>query len=246
MEKIITAFENETTALRVKELLEGGGVAACLVCRTADQVRRAIRKLPAPVVVCGYKLGDQTAEALFDDLPPACAMLVLAPQDRLDLLENCDIFRLPAPASRGGPAGLGAAAAPGGAQTGAAGRSQRDAEEQEVIRRAKALLMERDGMTEAQAHRYLQKHSMDSKKSCSDRPGGAGRRRSRLKNETRRSRGGGRGRPPPFSWKEARRMRKQTTEQTGFTARSLNTTPAASAPWWTYRAGPATGRWTTP
>lgn len=56
MEKIIVAFESEKTALRVKELLEGGA-AACLVCRTADQVRRAINKLPVPAVVCGYKLG---------------------------------------------------------------------------------------------------------------------------------------------------------------------------------------------
>ena len=31
----------------------------------------------------------------------------------------------------------------------------------DIIRRAKALLMERDGMTEAQAHRFLQKRSMD-------------------------------------------------------------------------------------
>ena len=46
MEKIIVAFESKKTALRVKELLEGGGAAACLVCRTADQVRRAINKLP--------------------------------------------------------------------------------------------------------------------------------------------------------------------------------------------------------
>lgn len=70
MEKIIVAFESEKTALRVKELLEGGGAAACLVCRTADQVRRAINKLPVPAVVCGYKLGDQTAELFFEDLPP--------------------------------------------------------------------------------------------------------------------------------------------------------------------------------
>ena len=31
MEKIIVAFESEKTALRVKELLEAGGAAACLV-----------------------------------------------------------------------------------------------------------------------------------------------------------------------------------------------------------------------
>ena len=48
MEKIIVAFESEKTALRVKELLEGGGAAACLVCRTADQVRRRRRASPCP------------------------------------------------------------------------------------------------------------------------------------------------------------------------------------------------------
>ena len=117
MEKIIVAFESEKTALRVKELLEGGGAAACLVCRTADQVRRAINKLPVPAVVCGYKLGDQTAELFFEDLPPSCAMLVLAHQDRLDLLGNDDIFRLPSPVSRGDL--LAAAAAASGAQAGA-------------------------------------------------------------------------------------------------------------------------------
>ena len=162
MVKIITAFENETTALRVKELLEGGGVAACLVCRTADQVRRAIRKLPAPVVVCGYKLGDQTAEALLDDLPPASAMLVLAPQDRLDLLENVDIFRLPAPASRGDLLASVRLLLQVGRRLERYGRPRRDGEEQALIDRAKALLMDRNGLNEAQAHYYLQKESMDS------------------------------------------------------------------------------------
>ena len=78
METVIVAFENSKTAWRVKEILEGGGVASCVVCRSADQVRRTLHKLHVPAVVCGYKLGDQTAELLFDDLPLSCAMLVLA------------------------------------------------------------------------------------------------------------------------------------------------------------------------
>ena len=162
MEKIITAFENEKTALRVRELLEGGGAASCLVCRTADQVRRSIRKLPAPVVVCGYKLGDQTAELLFDDLPPACAMLVLAPQDRLDLLENGDIFRLPSPVTRGDLLASVRLLLQVGRRLERYGRPRRAEEERALIDRAKALLMDRHGLSEAQAHYYLQKKSMDS------------------------------------------------------------------------------------
>ena len=162
MEKIIVAFENEKTALRVKELLEGGGAAACLVCRTADQVRRAIRKLPVPAVVCGYKLGDQTAELLFGALPPACAMLVLAHQDLLDLLGNDDIFRLPSPVTRGDLLASVRLLLQVGRRLERYGCPRRSGEEQELIDRAKALLMDRHGLSEERAHYYLQKKSMDS------------------------------------------------------------------------------------
>ena len=39
---------------------------------------------------------------------------------------------------------------------------ERSQEEQETIRKAKELLMERHKMTEPEAHKYLQKCSMDS------------------------------------------------------------------------------------
>ena len=38
----------------------------------------------------------------------------------------------------------------------------RDPKQQETIRKAKELLMTRDNMSEEEAHRYLQKSSMDS------------------------------------------------------------------------------------
>ena len=41
-------------------------------------------------------------------------------------------------------------------------RPRRSEGEQELIRQAKAVLMDRSGMSEEQAHRYLQKKSMNS------------------------------------------------------------------------------------
>ena len=41
-------------------------------------------------------------------------------------------------------------------------RPRRSREEESAIREAKALLMDRNGMSEEQAHRFLQKRSMDA------------------------------------------------------------------------------------
>lgn len=40
--------------------------------------------------------------------------------------------------------------------------SKRTSEQEQLIKEAKTLLMERNHMTETQAHRYIQKCSMDS------------------------------------------------------------------------------------
>ena len=39
---------------------------------------------------------------------------------------------------------------------------RRSQEERDLVERAKAVLMDRRGMTEEQAHRFLQKQSMDN------------------------------------------------------------------------------------
>lgn len=160
MDQILVAFESEKTCHRVREILERSGTASCLICRSADQVRRWVNKQHLTAVVCGYKLADETAADVLEDLPPFCAMLVVAPQDRLNLLREERLIPLPAPTSR-------SALLEGVERLLQMGReaekslSRRDREERELIERAKALLMARNAMTEEEAHHFLQKKSMD-------------------------------------------------------------------------------------
>lgn len=161
MEQIILAFEQEKTARRIKELLESSGTAACLLCTSADQVRRMVCKRRITTVVCGYKLRDQSAQLLAEDLPPFCSVLVLAPQNLLELLENVELFRLPTLVTRRDLLTTVEMLLRMGHRLERILAPRRPTEEQQLVDRAKHLLMDRNGMTEEQAHRFLQKNSMD-------------------------------------------------------------------------------------
>ena len=113
-------------------------------------------------MICGFKLPDQTAQDLFEDLPTSCAMLMVAVQSLLDLCQNEDIFRLASPVSRGDLIASVRMLIQIGHRLEKFVRPQRTEEERSIIQAAKELLMDRHGMTEEQAHRFLQKKSMDS------------------------------------------------------------------------------------
>ena len=162
MDKVIVAFESDKSCWRVKEILETSGTAACIVCKSADQVKRAVNKQHITTVVCGYKVSDESAEGLFEDLPPTCAMLMVAVQGMLDLCQSDDIFKLASPVSKGDLIASVRMLLQVGHRLEKFVKPRRSAEEKAVIDQAKQLLMERHGMTEEQAHRFLQKRSMDS------------------------------------------------------------------------------------
>lgn len=163
MRKVIVAFENSTNSARIREILESSGEFTCLVCRNAAEVKRVVRKQRLYTIVCGFKLPDESCEDLYHDLPEGCSMLMVAQQTRLELCETEEIFKLQSPIRRGEllssvrmlaqlqrrvPKGKGPA--------------KRSEEEKQLVAQAKAVLMDRHGMTEEQAHRFLQKKSMDS------------------------------------------------------------------------------------
>lgn len=162
MDTIILAFEGEKTTARIRDILESSGTAACLICHSGAEVKRLVNKQHIPVVVCGYKLRDETAESLSEDLPLSCSVLVLAVQNLLDMIESEAVFKLVAPVSRGDLLSSVRMLTQVGRRVERFGRPRRTGEEKAVIERAKALLMDRNGMTEEQAHQFLQKRSMDS------------------------------------------------------------------------------------
>ena len=160
---VIVAFEGDTSGAKVKEILESAGEFSCLVCRSAAEVKRAVHKQQHSLVVCGFKLADETCEDLFHDLPAGCFMLMVAPQAKLEMSESEGIFKLQSPIRRGELlASVRMLAQFQRYIPREKGPAKRSEEERRLIAQAKAVLMDRHGMTEEQAHRFLQKQSMDN------------------------------------------------------------------------------------
>ena len=162
MEKVIVAFESAKSSDRVKEILESAGVSACILCRSAAEVKRVVNKQNVTTVVCGYKFADASAEELFSDLPISCAMLMVAPKSLLDLCGNGDIFTLASPVGKSDLVASVRMLTQIGHRLERFVRPRRSDEDAAIIEEAKAVLMDRHGMSEEQAHRFLQKKSMDT------------------------------------------------------------------------------------
>ena len=165
MERVIVAFEKEKNALYIRDMIEGVGLADVQLCRSGMEVRRLAGRESVQAVICGYKLADMVYSQLRECLPEGFEMLLMA-SDRL--LKEC------------GGEGIVCLSMPlkvndlistvGMMEEGIVRRRRkarlapkvRSAEEEALLKEAKGILMARNHLTEGEAHRYLQKCSMDS------------------------------------------------------------------------------------
>lgn len=162
MDQVVLAFEGSRTNERVRDIIEMAGLAECTICRSAGEVKRLAYQQQVSVVICGYKLQEETSQALLVDLPRSCSLLVIAMQSMLDMIDNEDIFKLTAPVSKGDLLASVRMLLQLGHRVERYAPPKRPKEERELIERAKGVLIDRHSMTEAEAHRFLQKRSMDT------------------------------------------------------------------------------------
>ena len=112
-------------------------------------------------VICGFRLRDMTADVLAADLRGLAAVMAVTKASYLELCGGENLFKLPVPASRAefiATLNLMLDFEAAHLRHPASGRRE---EERRVIRQAKELLMDVNRMTEEEAHRFLQKRSME-------------------------------------------------------------------------------------
>ena len=166
MDRIILAFASEKARRPDHPAFwSSGGLAPSISCFSGAETIRAARKLGGAVVICGFRLRDMTAEMLAVDLTGIAPVLVISSPGNLELCRGQEPHQAgrPLPPGRSSsPRWISAQGVLAGGAPAPRLHIQRSAEEERLICRAKAVLMEVNRMSEAEAHRFLQKYSMDT------------------------------------------------------------------------------------
>lgn len=165
---VILAFQSADAAATISRAVQLGGYSVSGICTGGAEVLRMLDWTSASAVICGYRLKDVTAAELYHNLPRGMGMLVLLSQNQAGSVElPYGIQSLNLPVSR--TAMLDALRTvimindrPSTKKSGEDLRPERTDNDKQMISDAKRLLMEQGNMTEDQAHRFIQRVSMNN------------------------------------------------------------------------------------
>lgn len=165
MSNIIIAFPKKEVAQNIKRILSQSGYNVTSVCTTGATVLSSIQDLDSGIIVCGYRFVDMMYTELYEYLPKEFQMLLVAsaanvlerevdnliclsmPLKVHEMLQTLEMMEYSIERRR---------------RKMRRQPKQRSQEDRQTMDKAKHLLMERNSFTEEEAHRYIQKRSMDN------------------------------------------------------------------------------------
>lgn len=165
MPSIIIAFPKLEDAKLIKNILVKNGYDVNALCTTGAQAISIANSLDNGMILCGYRLPDMHYSEIYNYLPKGYEMLLMASPVKLEECANSHIVCLSMPLkSRDliNTVEMMFSAYRCRRKKEKEKPKQRTEKEKETILKAKLLLMDRNHMSELEAHRYIQKTSMDS------------------------------------------------------------------------------------
>ncbi|MBQ3761663.1 MAG: ANTAR domain-containing protein [Clostridia bacterium] len=157
MARILVASNNQAVREQLSRLLASSGFQIFRLCASGSELRRALNDCEDAVVILAGNLSDLKADELQWDWGERAQILLIGKPDVLEACESEEVFRLALPSS-------------GQAIAGAVGMlsqlhrmrlPKRTADDKSIVEQAKRLIMEKQKLSEAEAHRLLQQYAMN-------------------------------------------------------------------------------------
>lgn len=162
---IIVVFPKTEQAKNVRGILQKSGYNVDAVCCSGAQALRAANDLDGGIIICTCRLPDMVYSELYEYLTPRFDMLLIGPESQIGQRETEEIVALAAPLKVHELLQTVAMMAEMYVRKKKKRKQKpkvRSVQQNRIISQAKLLLMERNRFSEDEAHRYLQKCSMES------------------------------------------------------------------------------------
>lgn len=159
------AFPKAEIASSVKKILAQSGYSITAVCTTGAQTLQSMNNLEDGILICGYRFSDMMYEELYEYLPIGFQMLLIASKSTVlerevdnlvclsmplkvhELLQTVEMMDYSINRKRKKRKSM---------------PKERSEEDRLCLEKAKNVLMTRNGLSEDEAHRYIQKRSMEN------------------------------------------------------------------------------------
>lgn len=156
MARIVIVSASEASRTQLHRLLASSGYTVFRACASGGELRRVLNACEDGVVILAGSVPDCRPDDVIADFPEGFQFLMVARPEALASCESPQLFKMAYPCA--GSAVLGAIEML--SQLHARQLPKRSGTDKALVERAKALLMQRDGLTESQAHRRMQQYAM--------------------------------------------------------------------------------------
>lgn len=159
---VIVAFRNEKIADTVIRMLSLDGIGTAAECSSGAEVRKQMSYYGSGILICGYNLRDTSIISLIDDVPESFSVVLIGNYSQINLCDSERVFKLAVPLSKADLIYSVTMLMNMESKYRTASAPIREDSERALIDDAKHLLIDKYNMTEEQAHRYMQKKSMNT------------------------------------------------------------------------------------
>lgn len=157
MARIIIAGSTEQSREQLSRLLASSGHPVFRICSNAGELRRVLNETEDGLLILAGRMADCRPDDLVWDYGDRVHILLIAREPVLEECESPEIFRLALPVS--GQMVIGSVEML--TQMHRMRMPKRTGADKQIVEQAKELLMRRHGISEAEAHRTLQRFAMD-------------------------------------------------------------------------------------
>lgn len=167
MVNIIVVFSSQKDAVNIRNLLVRHGHTVIAVCTSGSSVNQTIDQMEGSdgIVISGFRYPDMTYSDLLGNLPDTYQMVVMALPGNLERIYEYNVVKISMPVKA-----YDLFSTLQAIETTIMRRrkkrrekpKERTSAEKALLEHAKSVLMKAKNMTELEAHRYMQKCSMNN------------------------------------------------------------------------------------